>query len=106
VSQDTFSGCLHLASAWDSENRLILGHQAVADGSHEIAAIPELQMVLDLEGALVSIDVADCQTEIGRQIREQGGHYLLAVKGNQPTLHDAVMGLFGRALDEGFSSRL
>jgi hypothetical protein len=49
--RDTFSGCLHLVSAWAVENHLILGQEAVADGSHEIAAIPKLLRVLDLEGA-------------------------------------------------------
>src|SRR5947209_5427246 len=48
---DTFSGCLHLVSAWAVENGVILGQEAVADGSHEIAAIPELLRVLDLTGA-------------------------------------------------------
>ncbi len=99
--RDTFSGCLHLVSAWATANRLILGQEAVADGSHEIAAIPDLLRVLDLAGAVVTIDAAGCQTEIVRQIRDQGGHYLLAVKDNQPTLHDALRGLFERALDGG-----
>lgn len=97
----TFSGCLHLVSAWAAENRLILGQQAVADGSHEIAAIPELLRVLDLKGALVTLDAAGCQKEIARQIRKDGGHYLLAVKGNQPALHDAVFGAFDRAFETG-----
>jgi predicted transposase YbfD/YdcC len=99
----TFSGCLHLVSAWAAENRLILGQQAVADGSHEIAAIPELLKVLDLKGALVTLDAAGCQKEIARQIRKDGGHYLLAVKGNQPTLHDAVFGVFDRACETDFA---
>jgi predicted transposase YbfD/YdcC len=101
--RDTFSGCLHLVSAWATENRLILGQEAVADGSHEIAAVPELLRVLDLAGALVTIDAAGCQTEVAQQIRNQGGHYLLTVKGNQPTLHDAMRGLFERALDGEFA---
>ena len=99
----TFSGCLHLVSAWAAENRLILGQQAVADGSHEIAAIPELLRVLDLKGALVTLDAAGCQKEIARQIRDQGGDYLLAVKRNQPTLHDAVYGVFDWACDADFA---
>jgi predicted transposase YbfD/YdcC len=94
--RDTFSGRLHLVSAWASENRLILGQQEVADGSHEIAAIPELLRVLELKGALVTIDAAGCQKEIARQVREQGGDYLLAVKGNQPALHGAVRRVFQR----------
>jgi predicted transposase YbfD/YdcC len=99
----TFSGCLHLVSAWAAENRLILGQAVVADGSHEIAAIPELLKVLDLSGALVTIDAAGCQKEIARQVRGQGGDYLLAVKGNQPTLHEAVRAVFDRACDADFT---
>jgi predicted transposase YbfD/YdcC len=94
---DTFSGCLHLVTAWATENGLVLGQEAVADGSHEIAAIPELLKVLDLKGALVTIDAAGCQKEIARQIREQKGDYLLAVKGNQPALQRAVHAAFDRA---------
>jgi hypothetical protein len=77
--RSTFSGCLHLVSAWAVENRLILGQQAVADGSHETAAIPDLLRVLELKGALVTIDAAGCQREIAKQVRGQGGDYLLAV---------------------------
>jgi len=101
--RDTFSGRLHLVSAWASEGRLILGQQEVADGSHEIAAIPELLRVLELKGALVTIDAAGCQKEIARQIREQGGDYLLAVKGNQPALHAAVKGVLARLVEADFA---
>jgi predicted transposase YbfD/YdcC len=100
---DTFSGCLHLVSAWAVENHLILGQEAVADGSHEIAAIPELLKVLELKGALVTIDAAGCQTEIAKQVRARQGHYLLAVKGNQPGLHEAVQAAFDRALAGDFA---
>lgn len=100
---DTFSGCLHLVSAWATENGLMLGQEAVADGSHEIAAIPELLKVLDLTGALVTIDAAGCQKEIAAQIRGQGGDYLLAVKGNQPALQQAVRAAFDRAGEAGFA---
>ena len=103
AARDTFSGCLHLVSAWAVENHLILGQEAVADGSHEIAALPELLRVLDLTGALVTIDAAGCQVEVARQIRAGGGHYLLAVKGNQPGLHAAVQAAFERACAEDFA---
>lgn len=95
--RDTFSGCLHLVSAWATENRLILGQEAVADGSNEITAIPALLRVLDLNGALVSLDAAGCQVDIARQVRNQDGDYLLAVKGNQPELQQAVQGVFEKA---------
>jgi len=100
---NTFSGCLHLVSAWAAENRLILGQRAVADGSHEIAAVPALLKVLDLKGALVTLDAAGCQKEIAKQIRAAGGDYLLAVKGNQPALHDAVRAVFDRACEAEFA---
>jgi predicted transposase YbfD/YdcC len=99
----TASGCLHLVSAWAVENHLIVGQQAVAEGSNEITAIPELLQVLDLEGAVVTLDAAGCQTEIAAQIREQGGDYVLAVKGNQPGLHEAVGALFERAAASDFA---
>jgi predicted transposase YbfD/YdcC len=99
----TFSGCLHLVSAWATENGLLLGQEAVADGSNEIAALPELLKVLDLNGALVTIDAAGCQQDIARQIRAQGGDYLLAVKGNQPGLQEAVHAALDRACQEGLA---
>jgi len=101
--RDTFSGCLHLVSAWAAESRLILGQAAVADGSHEIAAIPELLEVLDLTGALVTLDAAGCQKAVAAQVRGQGGDYLLAVKGNQPALHAAVRAVFDRAGEVEFA---
>lgn len=100
--RSTFSGCLHVVSAWATEQGAILGQTAVEDGSNEITAIPELLKVLHLKGALVSIDAAGCQREIAREIREKGGHYLLAVKGNQSSLHAAVEAAFARATDADF----
>jgi|JI7StandDraft_1071085.scaffolds.fasta_scaffold85882_2 predicted transposase YbfD/YdcC len=93
----TATGCLHTVSAWATANGLTLGQVAVPDGSNEIAVVPDLLRVLDLAGAIVTIDAAGCQTENARLIRDGGGHYLLAVKGNQPNLHKAVEAAFGRA---------
>jgi len=103
ADRNTFSGRLHLVSAWAAENRLILGQQAVAGHSNEITAIPELLNALDLAGAVVTIDAAGCQTEIAERIRGEGGHYVLAVKGNQPTLDAAVRGLVTAAFDADFA---
>lgn len=100
---DTFSGRLHLVSAWATENKLCLGQAAVEEGSNEITAIPELLKILDLKGALVTIDAAGCQKEIAEQIREKGGDYLLAVKGNQPTLEAAVHAVFERSAEKEFA---
>jgi predicted transposase YbfD/YdcC len=99
---NTATGKLHLVSAWAVGNRLTLGQVSVPDGSNETAVIPELLRVLELNGALVSIDAAGCQIENAKLIREREGHYLLAVKGNQPTLQAAVEGAFERACDAEF----
>jgi predicted transposase YbfD/YdcC len=93
----TATGCLHLVSAWASDNRLTLGQVSVPEGSNEIAVIPELLAMLELQGAIVTLDAAGCQTEIARRIRENGGDYLLAVKGNQPALQAAVTQVFADA---------
>lgn len=95
--RDTATGCLHVVTAWATENRLALGTASVADGSNEVAAIPELLRTLDLAGAIVTIDAAGTQVENARIIRRRGGHYLLAVKDNQPSLRRAVEAVFERA---------
>jgi predicted transposase YbfD/YdcC len=96
------TGCLSVVSAWATENRLTLGQVVVPDGTNEIGVIPELLAALDLAGAIVTIDAAGCQTENARLIRQGGGHYLLAVKGNQPTLEAAVGAVFAAADAVGF----
>jgi predicted transposase YbfD/YdcC len=78
--------CLHLVSAWVGANFLTLGQVAVEDKSNEITAIPKLLRLLELQGALVSIDAMGCQKDIARAIRDTGADYLLQVKGNQPVL--------------------
>jgi predicted transposase YbfD/YdcC len=100
---DTFSGCLHLVTAWAVENNLFLGQVAVADNSHEIVAVPELLKALDLKGALVTIDAAGCQKATVQRVREQGGDYLVTVKGNQPALQTAVIAAFERAGEAEFA---
>src|SRR3954462_5927591 len=102
AKRNTATGCLHMVTAWAAENRLVLGATAVPDGSNEVAAIPELLRTLDLAGAIVTIDAAGCQVENARIIREREGHYLLAVKDNQPTLRAAVEAVFERACDADF----
>ena len=99
---NTFTGCVHLVSAWATEQGLILGQVSVEEKSHEIAAIPTLLKALHLKGALVTIDAAGTQTEIVETIRDGGGDYLLAVKGNQPKLHAAVGKVFADACESDF----
>lgn len=100
----TSTGCLHLVSAWATEQRLTLGQVSVPEGTNEIAVIPELLKMLDLAGAIVTLDAAGCQVEIAKQIRRQGGEYLLAVKGNQPTLQAAVEQVFAEAIAADFAT--
>lgn len=102
AAKGTFTGCLHLVEAWAVENRLILGMRSVPEGGHEITTIPDRLDALDLEGALVTIDAAGCQTEIVQQIRDGGGDYLVTVKGNQPGLHAAAVAAFERAGEAEF----
>jgi predicted transposase YbfD/YdcC len=98
----TATGCLHTVSAFATQARLTLGQVAVAEGSNEIAAIPDLLETLDLAGAIVTIDAAGCQKENARIIVEGGGHYLFCVKGNQPGLLTAVEGVFEQADATGY----
>src|SRR4051794_1952048 len=88
---------IHMVSAWSSENKLSLGQVVVDEKSNEITAIPELLEVLELSGAVVTIDAMGCQKEIAAKIRRRGGDYVLAVKQNQPTLYERVR----EAIDEG-----
>ncbi len=87
-------GPLHMVSAWASSQRLVLGQQACEAKSNEITAIPLLLERLPLTGALVTVDAMGCQTRIAQTILDRGGDYLLAVKDNQPSLHDEVRRLF------------
>jgi predicted transposase YbfD/YdcC len=90
---------LHLVSAWASEARLTLGQVAVDSKSNEITAIPLLLELLNLKGAIVTIDAMGCQKEIAHKIVSSGGDYVLALKGNHETLHQAVDEAFTAALE-------
>jgi predicted transposase YbfD/YdcC len=92
---------LHLVSAFATTERLVLGQEAVADKSSETTAIPALVERLGkddgLKGALVSIDAVATNAAIATTIRDQGAHYLLAVKANQPTLRAEIERYFDDA---------
>jgi predicted transposase YbfD/YdcC len=94
-------GPLHVVSAWASACHLSLGQVAVEAKSNEITAIPRLLELLDVHGALVTIDAMGCQKEIARQVVAGGGDYVLAVKDNQPHLLEDIQQTIGRILDEG-----
>lgn len=81
---------LHLVSAWASEERLVLGQMKVAQGGNEITAVPALLRLLSLEGTTVTMDAMHCQRAPAEAIMAEGGDYVMAVKANQPALHDDV----------------
>jgi predicted transposase YbfD/YdcC len=101
-SGTTDLGPLHLVSAWATKNHLSLGQVAVDEKSNEITAIPKLLELLELHGALVSIDAIGCQKEIAAKIRAKGGHYLLTVKGNQEQLLTDIQNCFEQACETDF----
>ena len=93
-------GALHLINAWVCENAMVLGQYATDVKSNEITALPELLKLLDLRGAVVSIDAMGCQKEIAKRIAEKGADYIFGLKGNQPTLHQEVVTAFDAATCE------
>jgi predicted transposase YbfD/YdcC len=80
----------YVVSAWAESNGLVLGQLKVADKSNEITAVPELLRVLELGGCIVTIDAMGCQRKIAREILEADADYVLALKGNQETVHEEV----------------
>jgi predicted transposase YbfD/YdcC len=96
------STATHLVSAFVHENATVLGQLSVDCKENEIVAIPKLLELLDLHGATVTIDAMGCQAEIAGKIVGNGGDYVLAVKDNQPTLHDALRRNLGEMILEKF----
>ncbi len=88
---------LHLVSAWAQANRLVLAQTAVDDQSNEITVIPELLLMLCLEGCIVTLDAMGCQKAIARRIREQKADYVLRVRAHHQGLHDCMEDTFRRA---------
>jgi predicted transposase YbfD/YdcC len=86
----TARSALHMVSVWAVSQKLSIAQVAVDSKSNEITAIPEVLRLVELGGAVVTSDAMGCQTEIAETIVEGGGDYILAVKGNQPTLHDGI----------------
>jgi len=92
---------LHLVHAWASANHLLLGQVAVDEKSNEITAIPKLLKMLEIAGAIVTIDAMGCQKEIARTIRGRKADYLLALKGNHEHLFEQVVAFFEGACAHG-----
>ena len=97
-------GALHAVSVWASEFGLSLGQVACAEKSNEITAIPELLRLVDIQGAIITIDAMGTQKAIAAQIIEGKADYVLALKGNQETLHQAVIGYIDEQLEGDLAS--
>jgi predicted transposase YbfD/YdcC len=85
---------LHIVSAWCQANRLVLAQEKVDSKSNEITALPKLIKLLDLKGRVITIDAMGAQRSICAQIVEQEGDYVIALKGNQGTLHEDISRYF------------
>jgi predicted transposase YbfD/YdcC len=92
-------GALHSVSVWASEFGLSLGQVACAEKSNEITAIPELLRLVDIKGAIITIDAMGTQKAIAAQIIEGEADYVLALKGNQETLHQTVIDYIDEQLE-------
>ena len=77
-----------MVSAWAESNNLVLGQLKVDEKSNEITAVPKLLRVLELAGCIVTLDAMGCQKKIAQEIIEADADYVLALKGNQETVHE------------------
>jgi predicted transposase YbfD/YdcC len=100
ADQERGRAAIHMVSAWATENKLSLGQVVVGEKTNEITAIPELLQLLEISGALVTIDAMGCPRAIADQIREREADYVLALKENQPTLYEQVEGAIAEALEQ------
>jgi len=91
-------GMPYIVSAWAVRNGLVLGQLRVDEKSNEITAVPKLLRALDLAGCIVTLDAMGCQKRIAREIIESDAHYVLALKGNQETVHDEVRAYLNDAI--------
>ena len=96
-------GPLHIVSAWASEEGIALGQVATEEKSNEITAIPQLLKQIVLPGSLITIDAMGCQKDIARGIVKGGGHFVIAVKDNQPKLRAAIEAHFAQHLEQDFA---
>src|SRR5512132_2695126 len=96
----------YVVSAWAESNNLVLGQLKVEDKSNEITAVPELLRVLELAGCIVTVDAMGCQKKIAKEIIESDADYVLALKGNQETVHQEIKSFLDATLLEQQTPRL
>lgn len=95
-----------MISAWSTRQNLVLSQAKVADKSNEIVAIPRLLDVLEIKGAIVTIDAMGCQRDIAEKIIAKDADYILALKGNQGTLREDSELFFTEQAARGFADAL
>lgn len=93
-SDNIYNKALHILTAFDTENELVLGQLPVDEKTNEITVMPELIKLLDLEDTIVTADALNCQYEIANAIIEKKGNYVLAVKGNKKDLYEDIVEYF------------
>ena len=93
---------LHMVSAWANKNSLVLTQVKVDEKSNEITAIPKILRSLEIKGCLITIDAMGCQKEIAKQIKNQGGDYILSLKGNHSKLHEEVKEYIDTCIETNF----
>lgn len=98
------ASAVHLVSAWATQSGLVLGQVKLEAKENEIVAVPELLQRLDVAGHIVTLDALNCQVRTAETIIEKRGDYLLALKGNQPALHEEVALLFDDLAASGFTA--
>jgi predicted transposase YbfD/YdcC len=98
-ARSTDQGPLTLVSAWATANQVCLGQVAAPPGSNELGALPSLLELLELNGAIVTLDALGCQKNIVKQIVDKGGDYVISVKDNQEKLASLVQEKIGKALE-------
>lgn len=103
--RDAGKHAIHVISAWAHDRRLVLAQRTVDTKSNEITAIPALLALLDLKGCTVAIDAMGMQVMIAKQIIQQQGDYVLAVKANQETLHTDIALVFASPADPNQAAR-
>ena len=95
-------GAIHMVSAWSSKAKLVLGQVKTEEKSNEITVIPELLKMLELKGCIITIDAMGCQKMIAQSIIDKEADYILALKGNQGSIHRGVDISFELAEDRDF----
>jgi len=103
-SRDGENTALHMVSAFATASGLCLGQEGTRVKGNEIAAIKVLLETLTLKSCIATLDAIGCQTGIAQKIVEQGGDYLLVVKGNQGRLADALWDFFTDADARGLDT--